>query len=161
MALTKITNIDLENSQITGEKINSSSSFTFTKTTQLGYFAEKANLISTGFSSGYTYQLDDGPVHFHIADSSSNGTISLNGFSDVSVGNSVSVAVLVQNGADPKYISDVQIDNTGTGVTVKWSGGSSPTGGNTSNTDVYVFSVIKTSSSPTYNIFASQTQFGG
>lgn len=87
--------------------------------------------------------------------------ISLNGFSDVSVGNSVSVAVLVQNGAAPKYISGVQVDGTGTGVTVKWSGGSLPTGGNTSNTDIYVFSVIKTSSSPTYNIFASQTQFGG
>ena len=161
MALTKITNIDLEDSQITGEKIKSSSSFTFTKTTQLGFFAEKANVISAAFSNGYVYRLNDGPVHFHTTDASSNGTISLNGFSDISVGNSVSVAVLVQNGAAPKYISGVQVDGTETGVTVRWSWGSSPTGGNTSNTDVYVFSVIKTSSSPTYNIFASQTQFGG
>lgn len=130
-------------------------------TESAGYFAEKANIINDGLDATNTYQLSDGVVHYHTANSLANSTVSLSGFADIGVGNSVAMAVLVTNNTEPKYISTVQIDGTGTGVTVLWSGGSAPTGGNSSNTDIYSFSVIKTAATPTYTVFASQTQFGG
>lgn len=54
------------------------------------------------------------------------------------------------------YPNAITID--GTAVTPKWQGGTAPTNGNLSSTDVYTFSIIKTASS-TYTVLASQTKF--
>ena len=124
------------------------------------FFAEKANVIASGLAANNTYRLLDGVVHYHTVDSTANSTANLTGFSDIPSGNSVSMAVLVQNGSSPKYISAVQIDGTQTNVTIKWQGGSAPTGAATSNVDVYSFSVIKTAAPSTYTIFASKVQYG-
>jgi hypothetical protein len=124
------------------------------------FFAEKANVISSGLAANNTYRLLDGVVHYHTANSSANSTANLTGFNDIPAGNSVSMAVLVTNNTSPKYITTVQIDGTQTNVTIKWQGGSAPTSGATSNVDVYSFSVIKTAAPSTYTIFASKTQFG-
>ena len=50
----------------------------------------------------------------------------------------------------------IQVD--GTTVTAIWQGGSAPTTGNASSTDVYTYTAIKTAAS-TYTVLASQTQF--
>ena len=151
---------------ITGDLIISSNitttSLTITaNTTSLGFFAEKTNVITAaaGLTTNNTYRLVDGVVHFHTQNSTANSTINLTGFTGVPVGNSVGMAVIVTNNTAPKYIQTVQVDGTTSGVTIKWSGGSAPTSGATSNTDVYSFSVVKTAAS-TYTIFGSKTQFG-
>lgn len=54
------------------------------------------------------------------------------------------------------YPSAITID--GTAVTPKWQGGTAPTNGNLSSTDVYTFSIIKTANA-TYTVLASQTEF--
>jgi hypothetical protein len=78
----------------------------------------------------------------------------------MAVGESLTCAFLVTQGATPYYNSAVQIDGTVTGVTTKWQGGAAPTFGNASNIDVYTYTIIKTAATPTYTVFASQTQFG-
>ena len=124
-----------------------------------GYFSEKANIFSSGLAANVNYNVNDGVVHFHTASSNANATVNLQGFTNVAIGNSTSMAVLVTNGAAPKYVSAVQVDGTVANVTTKWAGGAAPTSGNASNVDIYSFSVIKTATL-TYSIFASQNQFG-
>ena len=50
-------------------------------------------------------------------------------------------------------------DGTATGVTVIWQGGTAPSAGNASGTDVYTYSIIKTAATPTYTVLASQVQY--
>jgi hypothetical protein len=152
---------------ITGDLIISSNvtttSLTITaNSTSLGFFAEKTNVITAaaGLTTNNTYSLSDGVVHYHTQNSTANSTINLTGFTNVPVGNSVGMAVIVTNNTAPKYISAVQIDGTTNNVSIKWSGGSAPTSGATSNNDVYSFSVVKTASPNTFVIFGSKTQFG-
>jgi hypothetical protein len=68
----------------------------------------------------------------------------------------LTVAVLLPNGATPYYVSTVQID--GVSVTPKWSGGSAPAAGNANSTDIYSFTIIKTSDA-TFEVYASQQQY--
>jgi hypothetical protein len=74
----------------------------------------------------------------------------------MSVGESMTCAVLATQGATPYYLSSYQID--GSGVSVQWSGGSAPTGGNASSTDIYSFTIIKTGAA-TFTVLGSQTQY--
>jgi hypothetical protein len=72
------------------------------------------------------------------------------------VGESVTVAVLMQQGATPYYLNVYQVD--GVGQTPLWQGGTAPTAGNASSTDIYTFTIVKTASA-TYKIFAVQSVF--
>jgi len=123
-----------------------------------GFFSERMNTIVTGISSNNTYQLSDGTIHYHTANSEANGNVSLNGFTNVSVGNSASMAVIITNNVFKRYISTVQVDDTSSGVTVLWSGEAAPTDGS-ANTDIYTFNVLKTADS-TYTVFANKSTFG-
>lgn len=77
--------------------------------------------------------------------------------SKMDVDESITVVFANTNGTTPYYPSVFQID--GVTQTPKWQGGTAPTGGNASSVDVYVYTIIKTSSTPTYAVFASQTRF--
>jgi hypothetical protein len=72
------------------------------------------------------------------------------------VGNTASFVIINPNGSAAKYINVYQVD--GNATTVKWAGGA-PIGGTSANTDIYSFSIIKTSATPTYNVFASVQSF--
>jgi len=74
----------------------------------------------------------------------------------MSVGESMTFAVLATQGSTAYYFSAVQID--GSSVTPKWQGGTAPTEGNADSIDSYSFSIIKTGSA-TFTVLASQTQF--
>lgn len=74
-------------------------------------------------------------------------------------GDSITVVFLNTNGATAYYNTSVQIDGTTTGVTTKWQGGTAPAAGNASSIDAYVYTIIKTASTPTYTVLASQTKF--
>lgn len=128
-------------------------------TESAGYFAEKANIIASGLDANNTYLLTDGVVHYHTGTSSANANVSLTGFSDIGVGNAVSMAVIITNNVYKRYVTTVEIDGTTSGVTTIWSGESAPTAGS-ANTDIYSFSVIKTAATPTYTVFASLSSFG-
>lgn len=138
---------------------NVSNVLTTSNTISLGFFAERTNIISTAFSTTNQYNINDGVVHYHTSNASANGNVVLNGFVSVPVGNTVSMAVLVTNGANAFRVSRVLVDGQSSNVTVRWSGGVAPTSGNASNIDVYSFNVIKTSSN-SYTVLASQSNFG-
>jgi hypothetical protein len=77
--------------------------------------------------------------------------------SKLPVGHSVTVAFAATIGATQYRPTAFQID--GSAVTPLWQGGTAPTAGNASSTDVYVFTILKTAATPTYIVYASQTQF--
>jgi hypothetical protein len=96
------------------------------------------------------------PYVVFTANSSANSTVNFTGLSGVPVGNSATFIIVVPNGSSAYYINTYQVD--GSGTTVKWAGGA-PIGGTSANTDVYSFSIIKTSATPTYNILAQVASY--
>ena len=124
----------------------------------LGPIFEAANVVTTGgLTSAVTINVSSSGVILYTANSSDNATVNFTGLgSAMAVGNVITYAVVVPNSTTPKYISAVQID--GNSITPKWSGGT-PTTGTSANTDMYTFSIFKTSATPTYNVFAQVSSF--
>jgi hypothetical protein len=118
--------------------------------------------ISTTFITSFNYDILTQAVYFANVAAGSNFTVNLRGNSSTALnsalntGESVTVALLAKNNNTTFYNNVLQID--GTTVTAIWQGGSAPTGGNASSTDVYTYTAIKTAAS-TYTVLASQTQF--
>ena len=119
--------------------------------TFLGQIVERAN-VTTAMSATLTVPSTDTGVIVFTANSSANATINFTGLGSLPVGNLASYVVMVPNSSTAYYINTYQVD--GSGVTVKWAGGV-PTGGTSANTDIYSFNIVKTSATPTYNVFAS------
>ena len=94
-------------------------------------------------------QTADRTINFRASSSASLDSI-------MSVGESMTCAILATQGATPYYLNSYQIDSSG--ITVKWSGGEAPTAGNASSTDLYSFTVIKTASA-TFTVLGSLTQY--
>ena len=145
IGLTAITS-NLISSQIALTNVSVASVSTF-----LGQIVERAN-VTSAMSATLTVPSTDTGVIVFTANSSANATINFTGLGSLPVGNLASYVVMVPNSSTAKYISTYQID--GAGVTVKWAGGV-PIGGTSANTDIYSFNIVKTSATPTYNVFAS------
>ena len=100
---------------------------------------------------------------YYTSNASANWTLNVRASSGatltstLAVGDAVTIAFLVTQGTTAYYPSAHTID--GTSVTPKWQGGTAPTAGNASSTDAYVYTIIKTASTPTYLVLASQTKF--
>ena len=79
----------------------------------------------------------------------------------LSVGQSVTVTVMTNNGASAYYCpsGSFQIDGTATGVTMKWLNGATPAAGDASAYDIYTYTIVKTAATPTYTVFAALTKF--
>ncbi len=75
----------------------------------------------------------------------------------LAVGDSITVVWANTNGTTAYWPSTFQVD--GSSITPKWQGGTAPTGGNASAIDLYSYTIVKTAATPTYTVFASQTQF--
>ena len=115
---------------------------------------ETAN-VTTLMSASTTINVAQ-PLLVFTANSSSNSTVNFTGLAGMPVGNTASFTIINPNGSTAYYINTYQVD--GSGTTVKWAGGA-PIGGTSANTDIYSFSVIKPSATPTYNVFASVQSF--
>jgi hypothetical protein len=104
-----------------------------------------------------------GSVWYYTTNASANFTLNFRKSSSVSlstllaVGQSITITFLNTNGSTAYYPTAFQID--GSAVTPKWQGGSAPSSGNASSVDAYVFTIIKTASTPSYLVLASQTKF--
>ena len=86
---------------------------------------------------------------------SASPAVTLN--SILAVGEQISAVLITPIGATAYEPTSLQIDGTTSGVTLKWLGGSAPTG-NINSTDAYVYTIIKTAAS-TYTVLASQNKF--
>jgi hypothetical protein len=117
---------------------------------------------TTTFQTTLNYDVLSQAVFYQNVAAGSNFTVNIRGNSSTALnsalntGESATVALLVKNDNTTYYNNVIQVD--GTTVTAIWQGGSAPTGGNASSTDVYTYTALKTAAS-TYVVLASQTQF--
>jgi hypothetical protein len=118
--------------------------------------------ITTTFQTTLNYDVLSQAVFYQNVAAGSNFTVNIRGNSSTALnsalntGESATVALLVKNDNTTYYNNVIQVD--GTTVTAIWQGGSAPTTGNASSTDVYTYTALKTAAS-TYVVLASQTQF--
>ena len=123
---------------------------------------EGVSLNATPLTGTVTLDLIANNVYFYTANASGNFTFnfransstSLNTF--LSVGESITVAILTTQGSPAYYNTAITID--GNAVTPKWYGEVTPTSGNVNGIDVYTYVIIKTASA-TFTVIASQSQY--
>jgi hypothetical protein len=125
--------------------------------------SETALINAIAISANTIVNIANGSVQLWTANSSSNTTLNVtwssvaNINSVLAVGESLSTAVMITNGATAYYPTAYQID--GLAVTPRWQANTVPTGGNANSVDVYAITIIKTGETPTYTVLASQTQY--
>ena len=158
MALSKISSDAITATTITGNKISPTITLpnvnTGGATSFLSTVLESAN-VTTVMGAATTINIAS-PLVVFTSNSSANSTVNFTGLAGMPVGNTASFVIINPNSSTAKYINVYQVD--GNATTVKWAGGA-PIGGTSANTDIYSFSVIKTSATPTYNVFASVQSF--
>jgi hypothetical protein len=125
--------------------------------------SETTSISATAATGTINLDLANQSVTYYTSNASANWTINLRGNSTttlnsfLALNDSITHVFLVTTGTTAYYPSAFQID--GVSVTPIWQGGVAPTSGNASSVDAYAFTVIKTASTPTYKVLASQTQF--
>jgi hypothetical protein len=125
--------------------------------------AEVATVSATAATGTINYDITTQSVLYYTSNASANWTVNFRASSGttlntaLAVGQSVTVAFLVTQGATAYFNNAVQVDGTTSGVTTRWLGGA-PTAGNASGIDSYRYLIIKTGSA-TFTVLASVTQF--
>lgn len=131
-------------------------------TMNLPNVGEVATVSATAATGTVNFDVITQSVLVYTTNASGNWTLNIRGNSTTSLntmmstGQSVTIAFFVTQGGTAYYNSAVTID--GSSVTPQWQGGTAPTAGNASGTDIYAYTIVKTGSA-TYNVYASQTQF--
>lgn len=126
-------------------------------------FTETAPVAAVAATGTINFDINQQSVLYYTSNASANWTVNFRGDqftkldSEMSVGQSVTVAFLVTQGSTAYYNNVVQVDGTTSGVTTRWLGGA-PTAGNASGIDSYRYLIIKTGSA-TFTVLASVTQF--
>lgn len=124
---------------------------------------EDWNIVASAATGTINFDVKTASVWYYTSNASANHTVNVRGDSSttlsslLAVGDSITVVWANTNGTTAYYPSTFQID--GSSVTPKWQGGTAPTAGNASSIDLYVYTIVKTAATPTYTVFASQTQF--
>jgi hypothetical protein len=124
---------------------------------------ERTTVSATAASGTVNFDALTQGVLYYTSNASANWTLNIRGSSGttltsiLAVGDAVTIVFLNTNGATAYYPTVYQID--GSAVTPVWQGGSAPTAGNVSSIDAYSLTIIKTASTPTYKVLASQTKF--
>jgi hypothetical protein len=118
--------------------------------------------VSTTYITTFTYDVLTQAVYYQNVVLGSNFTVNLRGNASTALnaalntGESATVALITKQNNTTFYNNVIQVD--GTTVTAIWQGGTAPTAGNASSTDVYTYTALKTAAS-TYVVLASITQF--
>ena len=141
----------------------SMSSPVITGTSSITQILEKTTIAATAANTTVTYDLlTNGGVLYYTSNASANWTFNVRGDGSntlnslMAIGQSVTMAFLVTNGATAYYQTALQVD--GNAVTPKWQGGTTPTSGNTSSIDIYTITLIKTANAP-FTALCGQTKF--
>lgn len=149
-----LTNKTLTSPTVTGGTVTAS---------RLDQTEEKWNIVASAATGTINVDVKTASIWYYTSNATANHTINVRGdgsttlSSLVAVGDSITVVWANTNGTTAYYPSTFQVD--GSTVTPKWQGGTAPTGGNASAIDLYSYTIVKTAATPTYTVFASQTQF--
>ena len=123
---------------------------------------EPTTVTSVAATGTIIYEVNSQSVVYSTGSATANWTLNivyskampLNAY--LAIGQSVTIAHMVTQGATAYYNNTLQID--GVTVTPKYQGGTAYTAGNASSIDVYAYTVTKTADR-TYTVLMSQTQF--
>ena len=124
--------------------------------------AEKVNFIGTGVSGTIDYNVTSQSVLYHIGNAGSNWTVNFRGSEGASlnslmaIGQSVTVVLIANMAATAYFNNGVRVD--GTVYTPAWQGGTAPTSGTASGTDLYSYTLVKTNEF-SFVVFASRTAY--
>lgn len=150
----------------TANLVNPSIAYTLnslqTQITTLTSPRETAAISATAATGTVHLNVSTASVHIYTSNSTANYTLNIRGTSSVTlnslmaVGESITVTFEHPNGATPYYATAYTIDSNA--VTPKWLGGTAPTAGNASATDVYMLQIRKTAAA-TFTCLASQSKF--
>jgi hypothetical protein len=123
---------------------------------------EPATVTATAATGTIQFDVVTQSDLFYTSNASANFTLNIRGNSSTTLnsilGTNTSQTVVFRNtnGSTPYYMTALSID--GTTQTVRWQGGTAPSAGNASSTDVYVFQITKTAAN-TYTVLGSLTRF--
>lgn len=123
---------------------------------------EKVTVSASALTGTYAYDCLTQSIVYVTANASADFTLNFRGSSTTSlntamaIGQSIAVVIMLTNSTTAYYPNAYQVD--GVSQTVKWQGGTAPTGGNASAIDIYSYTIVKTASA-TYTVFGSQTKF--
>ena len=130
--------------------------------TSIEQILEKITVSATAATGTINYNLvTNASILYYTTEASGNWTLNIRGDASttlnslMSIGQTLTIAFLVTNGATPYYQTGFQID--GNVVTPKWQG-LAPVGGNASSLDIYTVTVIKTANA-TFTALIAQTKF--
>jgi len=143
--------------------VGSLTALTVAGTTTIQQVLEKATVSASAASGSIPYDALTQALLFYTGSATANWTPNFRGNSSttlattMAVGQSITLTLMVTQGATAYYASAHQID--GNSVTPKWQGGTAPTAGNVSGIDIYTYVIIKTAATPTYTVLAAQTKF--
>ena len=124
---------------------------------------ENWNIVASAATGTINFDVKTASIWYYTSNATANHTVNVRGDSSTTLasllntGDSITVVWANTNGTTAYYPSAFQVD--GSSVTPKWQGGTAPTGGNASAIDLYSYTIVKTAATPTYTVFASQTQF--
>ena len=128
-----------------------------------GHKVEEGKYNSAYSHNGvFAFNLDEGHVQEYSAATTHNyaPNFRINASSTLSskmgVGD-VTSATLIVASSSHYCLNTLQIDGSAAGITTSWIGGSAPTAANGSGFDIYAFTIMKTSTTPTYHIIANAT----
>lgn len=124
---------------------------------------ENWNIVASAATGTINFDVKTASIWYYTSNASANHTVNVRGdgsttlSSLLAVGDSITVVWANTNGTTAYWPSTFQVD--GSSITPKWQGGTAPTAGNASAIDVYTYVIVKTAATPTYTVFASQSQF--
>ena len=124
---------------------------------------ERTTVSATAATGTIAFDALTQSVLYYTSNASANWTLNIRGNSSstlnsiLATGDAITVTHLVTQGSTAYYNNAVQID--GASVTPKWQNGAAPANGSTNSIDAYTYTIIKTASTPTYTVIASQSKF--
>ena len=123
---------------------------------------ERISVASTSMTGTVPIDLVSTTVKYITSNAAANWTFNFRGDSSTTLNSilttndAITCAVMVPQGATAYYPSAIQVD--GGSITPKWQGGTAPSAGNASSTDVYSFTIVKLGDA-NFAVFAAQSQF--
>ena len=125
-----------------------------------GYKIEEGAYGTAALNGLFNLNLTDGHVQEFNAATSGNYVPNFRISPSVSLGSKMGVgdvtaATIIVQSSSHYCLNEFRIDGAQTGITTSWVGGSAPTTANGSGYDIYSFTIMKTSTTPTYHIIAN------
>ncbi len=123
---------------------------------------ENIAVSATAATGTINYNVLTQSILYYTSNATGNWTLNVRGDGTTTLNSlmannsSITIVFMATQNSPAYYATALTID--GASVTPKWQGGTAPSAGNTSSTDVYTYSILKTASN-TYTVLASQVKF--